>query len=408
MKLFYLKNNMLEGPVEEDELSVLLSTNEIHEDTPLWNPLEASWIPCNDLLVSPTAATGTPTQSDSGRSTTYAKSLNQSLPRPDVLFALMRGRTLGWLNDEQYNMAFAACDSWNGQGELSAFLLSEGFISKDQQTELKNLFLEAAGNRTIDGYTILEELGRGGMGVTYRAHQVDMDRIVALKVLQGRYHRDPEFIERFRHEARMAARLNHPNIAIAFEVGEDEGQYFLSMEYVEGRTLADMLDDHKEFSEEAAIDIITQVCHALSHAVAHDMIHRDISARNLILKEDGTVKVVDMGLAKMVGTGSSRLTTSSSIIGTPAYMSPERALGEDAVDIRSDLYSLGCVLHQMLTGEPPLMGKNKFETVHRHINEAVPSVRDKVGWVSERTDHVIRRMTAQRVEERYQTPSEVI
>ncbi|WP_243717327.1 protein kinase [Actinomadura sp. KC345] len=223
-------------------------------------------------------------------------------------------------------------------------------------------------------YELLDPLGRGGMGVVYRARDQQLDRLVAVKVMPAQMLRDEGFRARFRREARAAAGLSHPSIAVIHDTGEDaEGEEpvpYLVMELVEGRTLADLLREASPTLGEAG-QIVVAVLEALEHSHGREVVHRDIKPANIMVHRAGgrvRVKVLDFGIAKLMSETATRLTATGLVIGTPSYMSPEQADGE-AADAYSDLYSTGCVLYEMLTGRPPFTGDSHSVVLFQHVNK---------------------------------------
>ncbi|MGV9601333.1 protein kinase domain-containing protein [Streptosporangium sandarakinum] len=229
--------------------------------------------------------------------------------------------------------------------------------------------------RVLSGrYELLEPLGRGGMGVVYRARDQELERIVAVKVLPAQMLRDEDFRARFRREARAAAGLSHPNIAAVYDIGEDtdggEPVPYLVMELVEGGTLADLLRRTPPTPAEAG-QIVAAVLEALEHSHERKIVHRDIKPANIMVHRAGDrvrVKVMDFGIAKLMSQTATRLTATGMRIGTPSYMSPEQADGRPA-DARSDLYSVGCVLYEMLTGRPPFTGDSPAVVLFQHLHK---------------------------------------
>ncbi|GAA4059089.1 hypothetical protein GCM10022214_09400 [Actinomadura miaoliensis] len=229
--------------------------------------------------------------------------------------------------------------------------------------------------RLLSGrYELLEVLGRGAMGVVYRARDRELERIAAVKVLPAQMLRDEDFRARFRREARAAAGLSHPNIAVVHDIGEDAGGEqpvpYLVMELVQGRTLADLLREAPPTPAEAG-RIVLAVLDALEHSHGRDIVHRDIKPANIMVHRTGgqvRVKVMDFGIAKLMSETATRLTATGMLIGTPSYMSPEQADGKPA-DARSDLYSTGCVLYEMLTGRPPFTGDSPTVVLFQHIQK---------------------------------------
>jgi len=204
--------------------------------------------------------------------------------------------------------------------------------------------------RSLGGFRVLRKLGQGGMAVVYKAHEESLNRVVALKVIAQHLAEQPQFIERFRREAQAAAQLSHPNIVQIYAIGEDQGVHYFSMEYVKGRSLADLVEKEGFLTSGRALPIIAQAAEAL--AVAHDagIVHRDIKPANIMIDEAGRVRVADFGIAQMAT--ATRMTQSGMLVGTPEYISPEQCRGEK-LDGRSDIYALGVTLYQMLSGRTP-------------------------------------------------------
>ncbi|MBM4037862.1 MAG: hypothetical protein FJ290_05050 [Planctomycetes bacterium] len=259
----------------------------------------------------------------------------------------------------------------------------------------------------IPGYRILARVGIGAMGTVYRAQQVAMDRTVALKVLFESLAGDRDFVSRFLREARSAARLNHPNIVQGYDAGPTGNTFFLAMEFVEGETVGDVLDREKRLEEGKALAIVRSVALALDHAWQNHMVHRDVKPSNILLARDGTVKLGDLGLARSVEL-SDRLTLDGQVLGTPAYMSPEQARGEDDIDTRSDIYSLGATLFHMVTGTTPFPGRTIQAIAIKQDKEPVPDPRARSAGVSDALAGLIMWMMSKDREHRPQTPAELI
>ena len=235
-------------------------------------------------------------------------------------------------------------------------------------------------------YRIEDVLGRGGMAAVYRARDAELERPVAVKVLAEHLADQPGFHDRFLREAKLAAQLSHPNIVQVFDVGEEDGAPFIVMECVEGSTLADELKERGRLDPDEVVDLALQICGGLEHAHAAGVVHRDIKPQNLLLRPDGTVKIADFGIAR--AAESTRLTQMGSVLGTAAYLSPEQALGEE-VTTAADLYSLGCVLYELLTGRTPYVFSTLPELVVKHREEAIPPVRELRPDVPERLEAAI-------------------
>jgi len=408
---YYYQHNWLQGPVSSERLRDLVQSGSIDDETPVWSPAYSGWISVKNVIENESEGAFVVFEDAAALQT---QKLAASLHRPDLpsarnMLALRLAREQEFITGDQCSRCLREItEKPNPDLDLLEWLSERGWITASQKATLAMVLQRNATPRLIGGYEIIEELGRGGMGTTYKARQIAMDRIVALKVLQPKLGEDAEYVARFEREARMAARLNHENIATAYEVGSVGGQHYMSMEYVEGEALSDRLAKGGPMREEDAIPIILQICRALQAAYESELVHRDVSPKNIIIKPNGQAKLIDMGLAKSVKADASSFTAVGITVGTPAYISPEQALGKSEIDIRSDIYSLGCVLYEMLTGEPALMGTTVVETLTRHINEPVPPLRSKLPQASERISYVVARMTALKPEDRFQTPNEVI
>jgi serine/threonine protein kinase/tetratricopeptide (TPR) repeat protein len=260
--------------------------------------------------------------------------------------------------------------------------------------------------QTISHYNVLEKLGEGGMGVVYKAQDKKLDRTVALKFLPSHLSASQDNKERFRHEARATAALNHPNILAVFDIDEIGGQLFFAMEYIEGKTLKKRITESREgIPLQQAIEWVTRIAEGLRAAHEKNITHRDIKPENIMLLSDGQVKIMDFGIAKLKGaTGMTRTGVS---LGTLAYMSPEQAQGIPA-DHRSDIWSLGVVLYEMLTGEVPFKAEHEAGLLYLVVNSdpPVPSAMDK--RIPRQVDPVVMTMLQKDREKRYHSMSEVL
>lgn len=219
-----------------------------------------------------------------------------------------------------------------------------------------------------DRYELGPVLGNGGMARVHKGMDRQLKRPVAVKVLSSPFDQDKEFVERFRREAHAAARLNHPNIVAVYDSGSDDGTHYIVTELVEGETLADLLQREGALPPERIVEIARQVCHGLEAAHEKGVVHRDVKPGNVMITPEGRVKVVDFGIARAAGAES--VTRTGLVMGSASYLSPEQARGEPG-DERSDIYSLGCVLYQMLTGRPPFVAENPISALYQHVNEPV-------------------------------------
>lgn len=285
----------------------------------------------------------------------------------------------------------------------------------------------AIGPRTrVPGYAIERELGRGGMGTVYLAKQLSLDRHVALKVMSKRWATDPVFVARFTREAFAAAQLSHPNIVQIHDIGEAEGVRFFSMEFVRGRSLADVVKLHGKLDVETAVGYVLQAARGLKHAHDRGMIHRDVKPDNLLLDDQGLVKVADLGLVKTPALVAAddqltepaarsglhslppEMTGARMALGTPAYMSPEQCRDAAAVDHRADIYSLGCTLYVLVTGRPPFDGTTAVELMSKHAYDPLVPPEQIVSRVPKELSAVIQRMMAKDPNDRFADMGDVI
>lgn len=262
-----------------------------------------------------------------------------------------------------------------------------------------------------DRYQVGELVGRGGMADVRAGHDMRLGRPVAIKLLRADLAADETFQERFRREAQSAASLNHPSIVAVYDTGEatdPSGAHvpYIVMELVEGRTLRDVLRDGRKILPERALSITADILSALDYSHRAGIIHRDIKPANVMLTPDGKVKVMDFGIARAIADTSSAMTQTAAVIGTAQYLSPEQARGE-TVDARSDIYSTGCVLYELLTGRPPFVGDSPVSVAYQHVREEARPPSQLNPDVSVEVDHVVAKALAKRVDDRYSSAGDM-
>ncbi len=261
----------------------------------------------------------------------------------------------------------------------------------------------------IGTFFLEEAIGAGGMGAVFRAHDAQLDRYVALKLLPLDQTGDPEVVQRFYQEGRSAARLDHENIARVFSIGQDGPNHYIAFEYIEGITVRRRVDENGPLPVSEAVDITLQIAQALVHAASRDVVHRDIKPSNIILTPQGRAKLVDMGLARRFERDADHgLTQSGMTLGTFDYISPEQARDPRDVDVRSDLYSLGCTLFQMLTGRPPFPGGTVLQKLLQHQEEPPPEIRGLNPAVPAELARIITKLMAKDRDRRYQSPEQLV
>ncbi len=284
-------------------------------------------------------------------------------------------------------------------------------LTKSQSIRLlREVGNESVKKFAIPGYEIIERLGKGSMGLVFKAKQTSVDRIVAVKVLLDSLAQNKEFIKRFQREAKIAAKLQHNNIVNAIDAGEVEGHHYFVMEYVEGATIKDELDKNKVFDEKVALKIVLAVAEAMKHAHERGLIHRDIKPENVILTKDGQVKLADLGLARLTADEKWAMSEAGMAIGTPYYISPEQVRGQVDVDIRADIYSLGATLYHMVTGRVPYPGETPQEVMRKHVDKNAHLVPpDHVNTrLSSGLGVVVETMMSKNRDNRYRNPDDMI
>ncbi|MGB8227342.1 MAG: serine/threonine-protein kinase [Sedimentisphaerales bacterium] len=293
---------------------------------------------------------------------------------------------------------------------LEQILLSNRFITPSQARRIKESAKESSKSpaEQIPGYKIIGKLGAGAMAIVYKAKQLSLDRIVAVKILPRRFSENPDYVQRFYKEGKAAAKLNHNNIVAAYDVGEAGGYHYFVMEYVEGKTLYEDLSKGKIFSEEEAIGIITQVARALAHAHARGLIHRDVKPKNIMINPAGIVKLADLGLARATDDVQLAKSEAGKAFGTPYYISPEQIRGEIDIDARSDIYSLGATFYHMVTGRVPFDASTPADVMRKHLKEPLVPPDHINTLLSAGVSEVIEVMMAKQKQERYASAEELL
>ena len=254
------------------------------------------------------------------------------------------------------------------------------------------------GQKISDRYQIIKSIGEGGMANVYLAYDTILDRNVAVKVLRGDLATDEKFVRRFQREALSASSLSNPNIVEVYDVGEDNGEYYIVMEYVEGKHLKNLLKKRGKLTVPEVVDIVLQITNGLS--VAHDsyIIHRDIKPQNILILDNGLIKITDFGIA--VAMNATQLTQTNSVMGSVHYLPPEQASGKGAT-LQSDIYSIGILMYELLTGKLPFKGDNAVEIALKHLKEPMPSIRDEIPDIPQSVENIILKATAKNPKNRY-------
>ena len=254
------------------------------------------------------------------------------------------------------------------------------------------------GQKINDRYEIIKTIGEGGMANVYLANDTILDRKVAIKVLRGDLSNDEKFIRRFKREALSVSNLSHPNIVEVYDVGEEDGNYYIVMEYIEGKTLKQLLQKRGALTLNEVIDIMTQLTDGLAHAHEAYIIHRDIKPQNIMIEDNGLVKITDFGIA--MALNSTQLTQTNSVMGSVHYLPPEQANGKGST-VKSDIYSLGILMYELLTGSVPFKGDTAVEIALKHMKEKIPSIRKQNPTIPQSVENIVLKATAKNPKNRY-------
>lgn len=262
----------------------------------------------------------------------------------------------------------------------------------------------ANGQRINDRYEVIKTIGEGGMANVYLAEDTILNRKVAIKVLRGDLSSDEKFIRRFQREALSVSNLSHPNIVEVYDVGEEDGQHYIVMEHIEGKTLKQLLKKRDSLTLSEVLDIMTQLTDGISHAHESYIIHRDIKPQNIMILDDGKIKITDFGIA--MALNATQLTQTNSVMGSVHYLPPEQASGKNAT-IKSDIYSMGILMYELLTGTVPFRGDNAVEIALKHMKDKIPSVRKQDPSIPQSVENILLKATAKNPRNRYDSAKEM-
>lgn len=288
--------------------------------------------------------------------------------------------------------------------KLGTLLVHQGYLTREEARTILRLQRDRG---PIDGYVLVDRLGSGGMGTVFRAIQKSLEREVALKILTPRASRHDRYRARFLQEAKLLAQLRHPNLVRAFEVGESQGHLYFAMEFVRGRTARDLIARYGHIPEPQTLDYMEQIASAISHYGEQRILHRDIKPENILITETGEAKLADLGLSKRLDE-ECHITRPGKTLGTPLYISPELARGDDLIDVRSDLYSYGATFYHLACGVPPFEAVASADLLTAHVREIPRAPRDVNPILSEGLDALLMRLLEKKPENRFDTPEKLI
>ncbi len=297
---------------------------------------------------------------------------------------------------------------------ITDLLVDHEFITVNQAKRIRQTMDERRSSTQIPGYRLLGKLGKGAMATVYKAKQISLDRIVAIKVLPRRMSDNPEFVSRFYKEGQAAARLSHNNIVQAIDVASTpDGYHFFVMEYIEGLTLYDVMQpppvgQGRAITEAEALDVTAQICDALAHAHERGLIHRDVKPKNIILTPAGVAKLTDLGLARAQDDKEAAESEAGKAYGTPYYISPEQIRGDVNIDFRADIYSLGATMYHLVTGRPPFEAETPTAVMHKHLRDPLTPPDHIVTTLSAGISEVIEVAMAKNRDERYASTQDML
>jgi serine/threonine-protein kinase len=307
---------------------------------------------------------------------------------------------------EEINECRAKPGAGNGPDALLQRLVAAKFLTANQAIRAGQE-LSALVGQQIPGYQLLDKLGQGAMGIVFKGRQLSMNRLVAIKILNPKLAANPKDLERFLHEAHLAAKLSHNNIVQGIDAGSAGKIHYFVMEYLEGTTINKMIEQGKVFEEPEAVEIVLQIAHALDHAHRRGMVHRDVKPANIIMTNEGVAKLADLGLAQTTDESLSE-DDKGTVRGTPFYIATEQIKGLSDIDARADIYSLGATLYHMVTGQPPFPGKKVRGILDAHLHKELVPPDHLNTKLSSGLGEVVEFMMAKDRNKRYPTPRDLI
>jgi serine/threonine-protein kinase len=311
----------------------------------------------------------------------------------------------GLLTPDELNSCKAP-EAFGGKA-LLVRLVEGGLLTRGQAKRALQQLATLVGEE-IPGYEMIEKLGQGAMGTVYKARQLSMNRLVAIKTLHPRFAANPDLLKRLTGEAHLAAKLSHNNIVQAIDVGQAGPLHYFVMEYVPGTTIKEELEEGKVYSEKEAVEIVLQIAQALQHAHRRGLVHRDVKPANIILTLDGIAKLADLGMARETEDRARAKAEKGLTIGTPYYIAPEQVRGQEDIDVRADMYSLGATLYHMVTGQPPFPHKGVEAVLNAHLTEDLTPPDHLRPQLSSGLGEVVEIMMAKERKQRYRNPDDLI
>jgi serine/threonine-protein kinase len=291
---------------------------------------------------------------------------------------------------------------------LGDLLLDNDYVTRRQLKRVQEEFEAKRSSQRIPGYRIRKKLGSGAMATVFQARQLSLDRMVAIKVLPKKFTDNTRFVDRFYKEGRAAAQLNHPNIVSAYDVGKAGDHHYFVMEFVDGETVYDRIVRKKRVDEKTAIKIVAQVAEALKHAHRAGFVHRDIKPKNIMINQEGVVKLADLGLARATSDREAAKAEAGRAYGTPYYISPEQIRGAIEIGPAADIYGLGATFYHMVCGKVPFEGKNPSSVMHKHLKEELVPPDHVNPRISAGCAQVIEKMMAKDAAERFASATDLL